>query len=178
MKKAKAPHPPLGTSLQRTLRHAGSGVGVARKAFPDEARHQIQVAVHKGEQHHRGEVRVVIEASLPLALAWAGTTPRERARALFGALEVWNTEDHSGVLLYINLADHAVELLADRGIDACVSPDAWRAICDELVHGLAERLCVKPVLHAIEQIHALLVAHFPAEAGHNPNELDDRPIIL
>lgn len=178
MKTPKASRPPLGVSLQRTLRHFGTGPSVARRAFPDEARHQIQVAVHRGEQHHRGEVRVVIESSLPLGLAWRGTTPRDRARALFGALEVWNTEDHSGVLLYINLADHAVELLADRGIDACVNAEAWRGICDELVQGLREKLYVQPVLHAIAQIHALLIQHFPASAGHNPNELDDRPIVL
>ncbi len=178
MHKPGAPRPPLNQSLSRALRHFGTGPGKARKAFPAEARHQLQVAVHTGEQHHRGEVRVVIEASLPLALAWRGTTPRERARTLFGALEVWNTEDHSGVLLYINLADHAVELLADRGIDARVSPQAWRGICAQLVQGLASDLSVRPVLDAIAQIHALLTAHFPVDSGHNRNELDDRPIIL
>nr|WP_315592534.1 TPM domain-containing protein [uncultured Cupriavidus sp.] len=178
MHKPKAPHPPFSQSLQRALRHFGTGPGTARKAFPDEARHQLQVAVHKGEQHHRGELRVVIEASLPLSLAWRGTTPRDRARALFGALEVWNTEDHSGVLLYINLADHAVELLADRGIDACVSPQAWRGICEQLTQGLARDLSAKPVLEAITKIHALLTEFFPSNGGYNPNELDDRPIIL
>lgn len=174
MQETKAPHHPL----KRALRHFSTGSRAARKAFPDDARHQLQVAVHQGEQHHRGEVRVVIEASLPLSLAWRGTSPRDRARALFGALEVWNTEDHSGVLLYINLADHAVELLADRGINACVNPQAWRGICDELAQGLAHDLSVKPVLAAIARIHALLTEHFPVSNGYNPNELDDRPIIL
>ncbi|GJG93693.1 TPM domain-containing protein [Cupriavidus pauculus] len=178
MQKHKAARPPFNQSLKRALRHLGTGRGTARKAFPDEARHQLQVAVHKGEQHHRGEVRVVIEASLPVGLAWRGTSPRDRARALFGALEVWNTEDHSGVLLYINLADHAVELLADRGIDARVRPEAWQQICVELTQGLAHDLSVKPVLDAIGKIHALLTQHFPTSNGHNPNELDDRPIIL
>lgn len=170
--------PKSKASVARALRHLGTGPSAARKAFPEEARRQIQVAVHKGEQHHRGEVRVVIEASLPLSLAWRGTSARERARALFGALEVWNTEDHSGVLLYINLADHAVELLADRGIDACVDPKAWQGICAQLTQGLARDLSVKPVLDAIVQIHTLLTDHFPASVGRNPNELDDRPIIL
>ncbi|KAI3592651.1 hypothetical protein D9X30_2388 [Cupriavidus sp. U2] len=178
MHKPQASHPASRRSLRRVLRHLATGPGTARKAFPDEARHQLQVAVHKGEQHHRGEVRVVIEASLPLALAWRGTSARERARALFGALEVWNTEDHTGVLLYINLADHAVELLADRGIDACVTSRQWQQICAQLAQGLASDLSVKPVLDAIAQIHALLTTHFPTHGGRNPNELDDRPIVL
>lgn len=165
-------------SLKRALRHWGTGQGSARKAFPPEAQHRLQVAVHDGEQHHRGEVRVAIETSMPVGHAWAGVTPRERARMLFGALEVWNTEDHSGVLLYINLADHAVELLADRGIDARVSQTAWRQICDDLARGLARDLSVGPVLDAIARIHALLIEHYPANGGHNPNELDDRPFVL
>ena len=164
-------------SLRRALRHFGTTSRTARRYFPPEAQHQLQKAVHDGEQHHRGEIRVVIESSLPVSHAWAGTTPRERARHLFGALEVWNTEDHTGVLLYINLADHAVELLADRGIDARVGQDAWREICGELVAGLRQDLSVTPVLRTIARIHALLVAHFPA-SGQNRNELDDRPIVL
>jgi uncharacterized membrane protein len=178
MHKAKNPHPPLHQSLKRALRHIGSGPRSAEKAFPDEARHRLQVAVHTGEQHHRGEVRVVIEASMPLGQAWRGVTPRARARALFGTFEVWNTEDHTGVLLYINLADHAVELLADRGIDARVKPTAWRDICDRLAQGLARGVSVEPVLEAVAQIHVLLTEHFPADGGYKPNELDDRPIIL
>ncbi len=174
----KSPHPPLHQSLKRALRHIGSGPRAAEKAFPEEARHRLQVAVHTGEQHHRGEVRGVIEASMPLGLAWRGVTPRARARGLFGAFEVWNTEDHTGVLLYINLADHAVELLADRGIGSRVKPPAWRDICDRLAQGLARGVSVEPVLEAVAQIHVLLTEHFPADGGYNPNELDDRPIIL
>lgn len=165
-------------SLKRALRHLGTPKSVARRAFPADAQHQLQVAVHAGEQHHRGEVRVVIEASLPWELAWQGVTPRERARALFGSLEVWNTEDHSGVLLYINIADHAVELLADRGIDACVSTRVWSQICDDLTRGLHESLSVRPVLDAVARMHALLIEHFPSGDGYNPNELEDRPIVL
>ncbi|CAG2156782.1 TPM domain-containing protein [Cupriavidus numazuensis] len=165
-------------SLRRALRHLGTTTGTARRHFPAEAQQQLHDAVHTGESRHRGEIRVVIEASLPVGHAWGGTTPRARARALFGALEVWNTEDHTGVLLYINLADHAVELLADRGIDARVGAKTWRVICDELAHGLAQDLSVQPVLKAVGQIHDLLATHFPAGDGPNRNELEDRPIVL
>ena len=165
--------------FKRALRHLGTRPGTARRRFPAEARQQLQQAVTAGEQRHLGEVRVVIESSLPLGLAFAGITPRARARALFGALAVWNTERHTGVLLDLNRADHAVELLADRGIDARVSPDTWHAICDDLAAGLARDLSVGPVLAAVEQIHHLLAMHFPAGDGKpSHNELDDRPVVL
>lgn len=165
-------------SIKRALRHLGASLGSARRYFPAEDRVALERAVHEGELRHCGEIRVVIETSLPVGHAWAGTSARARARALFGLLEVWNTAEHTGVLLYINLADHAVELLADRGIDACVGPKTWRAVCDRLTQGLARELSVRPVLAAVAEIHDLLAAHFPSDGRENPNELDDRPIIL
>lgn len=100
---------------RRALRHLTTTTAHARRAFSPADLRQLEAAVREGERRHRGEVRIVIEASLPVRDAWAGVTPRQRARTLFGLLEVWNTHEHVGVLLYLNLADHAVEILADRG---------------------------------------------------------------
>ncbi|WP_347335670.1 TPM domain-containing protein, partial [Ralstonia pseudosolanacearum] len=137
-----------------------------------------EAAVREGERRHRGEVRIVIEASLPVRDAWAGVTPRQRARTLFGLLEVWNTHEHVGVLLYLNLADHAVEILADRGIAARVEPHAWRAICETITHGFAQGVAIGPVLEALGQIHAVLAAHFPSDGAPRANELPDKPLVL
>ena len=173
---SRTPSPSRG--LRRALRHALTPVSHAHRHFPPDALARLQRAVRDGERQHQGEVRVVIESSLPATQAWAGVTPRERARALFAALEVWDTADHTGVLLYINLADHAVELLADRGIDARVERETWAALCQSLAHGLAGDLSIEPVLATVAQVHALLARHFPQHGDGNPNELDDRPIVL
>lgn len=127
---------------RRALRHLTTTTAHARRAFSPADLRQLEAAVREGEQRHRGEVRIVIEASLPVRDAWAGVTPRQRARTLFGLLEVWNTHEHVGVLLYLNLADHAVEILADRGIAARVEPHAWRAICETITHGFAQGVAI------------------------------------
>ena len=49
-----------------------------------------------------------------------GITPRERAIDVFSELRVWDTELNNGVLIYVLLADHAIEIVADRGIHAKV----------------------------------------------------------
>jgi uncharacterized membrane protein len=165
-------------TLTRALRHLRHPSRLARNYFPAAAQKALQEAVAQGELRHRGEIRVVIESSLPVGLAWAGTTPRERALTVFKEYEVWNTAEHTGVLLYINLADHAVELLADRGIDACVGPAAWQAICAQLVTGLADSMSVEPVLVAVAAINDQLAHYFPLGDGDHRNELDDRPIVL
>jgi len=163
---------------RRALTHLLTTASHAKRAFPPADLHKLEAAVREGEQRHRGEVRVVIESSLPVRDAWAGVTPRHRARTLFGLLEVWNTREHVGVLLYINLADHAVEILADHGIAAKVDAHAWRAICETITRGFAQRVAIAPVLDALAQINDLLAAHAPSDGTARSNELADKPLML
>lgn len=163
---------------RRALTHLLSTPSQARRAFPPADLQRLEAAVREGEQRHRGEVRVVIESALPVRDAWAGITPRQRARTLFGLLEVWNTREHVGVLLYINLADHAVEILADHGIAAIVDAHTWRDICDTITRGFAQRVSITPVLDALTQINDVLAAHVPSDGTQRTNELSDRPVVL
>lgn len=163
---------------RRALIHLLSTPLHARRAFPAADLRTLEAAVRDGEQRHRGEVRVVIESSLPMRDAWAGVSPRQRARTLFGLLEVWNTREHVGVLLYINLADHAVEILADHGIAAKVDAQAWHAICGTITRGFAQRVAIAPVLDALAQINNVLAEHAPSDGTPRANELSDRPVVL
>src|SRR5258708_39150799 len=85
--------------------------------------------MHRGEAGHRGEIRFAIEAALPWSYLRRNAPTRERALMVFAKLRVWDTEHNNGVLLYVNLADRAVEIIADRGIAAKVPRATWQAIC-------------------------------------------------
>jgi hypothetical protein len=54
---------------------------------------------------------------------------RTRAIELFSQLRVWDTEQNSGVLIYLQLIDRRVEIVADRGIDASVGQAFWDGVC-------------------------------------------------
>ena len=66
------------------------------------------------------------------ATCWCGLTPRERALEVFGLLRVWDTEHNTGVLIYVLHAEHAVEIVADRGIARRVPQAEWDALCREV----------------------------------------------
>ncbi|UUZ50200.1 hypothetical protein LP420_09650 [Massilia sp. B-10] len=53
---------------------------------------------------------------MPSELIWADTSIRQRAVGLFAEYGVWDTEDNCGVLIYVNLAERKVEIVADRQI--------------------------------------------------------------
>jgi uncharacterized membrane protein len=148
------------------------------RAFPRAILAAIGRAVGEQEKRHRGEMRVVIEGGLPLPALVAGRTARERAIELFAHLRVWDTENNAGVLIYLLLADRRVEIVADRGIHACVGDTAWETICGAMQQEFAAGRFEAGTLGGLASVSDLLAQHFPPKAGGNPNELPDAPIVL
>jgi len=52
-------------------------------------------------------------------------------------LRVWDTEHNNGVLIYLLLADHDVEIVADRGVHSRVKPPEWEAMRRQMETDLA-----------------------------------------
>jgi len=163
--------------VKRSLRHLLSTRTEAARVFPPATLEAIAEAITAGEQTHRGEVRLVVEKSLPLSAVWEGIGNRQRALALFADYGIWDTEDNCGVLIYVNLADHKVDIVADRGINRRIDPATWQAICNTMTAGFAQGRFHDATLEAIGQVNALLRQHFPSN-GTRPNELPDKPLML
>ena len=145
--------------------------------FPKARMRAIRDAIAEGERRHAGELCFAVEARYsPLAL-WAGLTPRARAEQLFSALRVWDTADNSGVLLYLQLAERRVEIVADRGIAARVPAVEWQALTTAFAEDMRRGEPDRAVLACLGRINALLALHFPAPAD-NPRELPDEPVVL
>jgi uncharacterized membrane protein len=160
----------------RLFRHRWWDEADARRAVPDAALDRLQARVAESEKAHTGEIRLCIEAGLPLSYLWRDATARERALALFGKLRVWDTEANNGVLIYLLLAEHAIELVVDRGLARRVEESHWRGIVDGLAAELRAGRFEQGLMQAIGAVDASLRMHFPQVDGvPNPNELPDRP---
>lgn len=149
-----------------------------RRAFPELERTRITDAVRRAEETHRGQIVVALEASLPLDLLLDGITPQQRAIMTFRHLNVWDTAENTGVLLYVSLADRDIEIVADRGIHDRVGTAAWEAICRDMEVLLKEKVSVDAIIPAIDRIGALLAQHFPRLTALQDNELPDRPVMM
>ena len=149
------------------------------RALNPAALKRLEERVAASEHHHSGEIRLCVEAGLPLSYLWRRATARQRAVTLFGKLRVWDTEHNNGVLIYLLLAEHAIEIVADRGIDRHVDAEAWRAMTLRMGAAFREGRFGDGLTQALEEVSALLVAHFPlAEGEADRNELPDAPIVL
>jgi uncharacterized membrane protein YgcG len=164
--------------LLRILKHRWHDETDTRRALDEAALTRLQTQVQSSERLHRGEIRVCIEAGLPLSYLWRDATPRERALAMFGKLRVWDTEHNSGVLIYLLLAERAIEIVADRGLNEHVPPEQWRSLSEGMSADFKAGRFEKGLVTAIDRVDRLLNQHFPLAAGaSNPNELPDRPFL-
>jgi uncharacterized membrane protein len=131
------------------------------------------------EQGHRGEIRVVIESKLPVSVVLTGISPRQRAINYFADLRVWDTEENSGILLYLLLAERKIEIVADRGIAKLVEQTEWNKICQQLHNQLAADQVVEGLSKAITEFGTLLRQHYPIDGDlNNPDELNNELIFI
>ena len=161
---------------QRILKHLLTTYGQVSRAFPRGALNAIEKAIKSSETAHSGEIRFVVEGGLDGMPLFKGQSPRDRAIELFAQLRVWDTEHNSGLLIYLLLADRAVEIVADRGIHAKVGADEWRKVCHQMEAAFKQSNYEAGALSGVQAVTQHLVRHFPA--NDRANELPDRPVVL
>lgn len=165
----------------RLIRHAAATSWRTRMLFPSATLDAIEKAIAGVESTHAGEIRFAIETSLAPLHILNGMTPRARALDVFAHLRVWDTQHNNGVLIYVQLADRDVEIVADRGFEGRVSSAEWEAVCRLMEeHFRAERFEAGSIA-GVDAIGDLLGRHFPPNlrsASQSHNQLPDRPTLL
>ena len=172
--------------LQRLLRHRWLDELDAQRAIPADLLERLTRRVAASERRHSGEIRICVEAGLPMSYLWRHVwhdvpireVTRERAVMMFGKLRVWDTAQNNGVLIYLLLAEHAIELVADRGLNDHVPPQDWQAMVQRMGAAFHEGRFEDGLTQALEEVSAVQARYFPAQDGAaNPNELPDQPFL-
>lgn len=176
----------------RLLRHRWKDQSDSRRAVPADLLERLQQRIAASELRHTGEVRIYVEAALPLSYLWRHVRDklpieqviRERAVMVFSKLRIWDTAHSNGVLIYLLLAEHAIELVADRGVNRHVSAEDWKSMVDRLGTAMRENRIEDGLTQALEEVSAVLVQHFPetTPTSHGApaaqiNQLPDTPVL-
>ena len=147
------------------------------RSFPRQTLIAIEQAIKASETEHVGEIRFVVEGALDGTPLVKGQSARGRAIEDFSQLRVWDTEHNNGLLIYLLLADRALEIVADRGIHSKVGSREWEKICRTMETALKQANYEGGVVSGIQAVTQHLMKHFPA-SGAGPNELPDKPVVL
>jgi uncharacterized membrane protein len=168
------------------LRHRWLDASDVKALLPRPLVDQLENQVADSEVRHLGEVRICIEAGLPVSYLWRhirtnqsiATLVRERALMTFSKLSMWDTQHNNGVLIYLLLAEHRIEIVADRGLNDKVSPEHWRQVVDRLATTLQEKRVHEGLQMALHEVSELLAQHFPHDHAVMPTNLDELPNAL
>jgi len=173
--------------LTRLARHLWLDADDAYRAVGAAALQRLEARVRDSEARHTGEICLCVEASLPMSYLWRhlrgaaiGQIVRERALAQFGKLRVWDTELNNGVLIYLQLAEHRIEIVADRALARRVGDADWQQVLAGITPEFRAGRHEEGLARAIDAVTAALERHFPAIAGEvqqRENQLPNRPIV-
>ena len=158
----------MPSSALRLLKHRWFDVRDVHRVLDAAALDRLEAAIRASELRHSGEIRVCVEAALPWADLRARTSAHQRALTVFGQLGVWDTEANNGVLIYLLLADHAIEVIADRGLARQVPAAHWQGVVQGLSAELRAGEFERGLLAAVAAVGETLVAHFPLAGRRSP----------
>lgn len=164
---------------QRLFRNRRVDANDVRTALPQAVLDHLTAQIGASEQKHSGEIRICVEAGLPWSYICRDAAVRDRALTLFGKLRIWDTEHNNGVLIYLLMAEQAIEIVADRGLNGRVNVETWTQITATLSQALASQQIETGLSEAVNAVSTLLCIYFPADHGlKKTNQLPDAPLLL
>jgi uncharacterized membrane protein len=164
-------------NIKRIAKHLMMTQWQVKKNFSAATLAAIERAIASSELLHAGEIRFVVEAGLDGSPLFKNQSAQDRAIDLFSQLRIWDTEYNNGLLIYLLLADQAVEIVADRGIHAKVGAEEWQKICRKMESDFAQGNFKHGICAGIDSITQHLAKHFPI-AAEDKNELSNTPVLM
>ncbi len=164
-------------NIKRILQHLLMTHWQVNRTFPRETLDAIEQAIKASESTHDGQICFALEGALHSAALLKGQSARDRAIEVFSQLHVWDTEQNNGVLIYLLLADHCVEIVADRGVHLKVGPGEWEGTCREIEAAFGRGEYRRGAIGGIQAVARHMKQHFPT-CDRSENELLDKPVIL
>jgi putative membrane protein len=115
---------------------------------------------------------------LPVRMALVPASLKRRrasqlAREQFFEQGLHLTRARTGVLIFVAVAEHYVEIIADEGINALVPPGTWDKAVADFVEQVRAGRVAEGFLAVVEVVGARLAEHFP-RADNDRDELPDR----
>lgn len=100
-------------------------------------------------------------------------TVHRRAMQAFVEEEVFDTRDRTGILLFVSLREHRIEVLGDAGINQQVDPEDWMEIVARIQRGIQNDNLTEGLVEAIEMCGQLLEKKGVDQRPDDENELTD-----
>lgn len=163
----------------RFLRHYATFSFQTRRLLPAQQREALAKLIELSEQQHTGEIAIAFETRLPFSYLVRKAKSRERAWRVFSKMNVWDTPDNNGVLIYFLTAERRIEIIADRGVAPLVSQSQWDEWVRILYQSLNDKELRLGLSVLIKEMSVVLTENFPQVASTiTENRTQNQPKIL
>lgn len=139
----------------------------AKHFFSEADEEKIIGAIRAAETRTSGEVRVYIESRCRYV------NPLDRAVELFYRLEMNQTRDRNGVLVYVAIRDRQLAVFGDEGIHQKVGSAYWQEEVRSMLSSFNKHDYAEGIRQCVADIGEALHLHFPYDKDTDKNELPD-----
>ncbi len=133
--------------------------------FSDKESEQFVHTIAQTEMQTIGEIRIHVEDLCEIS-------PYDRAIEVFNKLGMYNTQQKTGVLIYLATEDKKLAIVGDKGIHNILGINYWDKILTEMKTKFQTDSIFDGVMHGLKSISAELITHFPEKRDPN-NELSN-----
>ena len=102
---------------------------------------------------------------------------RRRAISIFKAAAERRTAGRTGILIYLSMAEHRAEIVADEAILKVTDEHTWGEAMEALISEVREGRPGDGIVAAVERVGVVLTEHFP-RSDTDTNEIPDALIEL
>ena len=139
--------------------------------FSIEENDKIVAAIRSSEKATSGEIRVFIESKN------AYVDPVDRAAEIFHQLQMHNTKDRNGVLIYIAVKSREIAVYADEGIHRLLGSEYWKSAVHLMIEEFKQNHICEGIVHCVSSIGKTLAEKFPNTGAEDKNELPDEIVF-
>ncbi|GAB2695937.1 TPM domain-containing protein [Mucilaginibacter koreensis] len=133
--------------------------------FNDHDQQQVRLAIEAAERQTSGQIRVCVEET-------CSEEPVERAAKYFHKLEMHQTKQRNGVLIYLATKDRKFAIIGDAGINQLVPDNFWDSTKESMLTFFKQGDLVGGIVDGLQHAGSQLKTYFPHKSGGS-NELPD-----
>jgi len=142
--------------------------------FDDDDFLRISNKISEVELNTSGEIRVSIREEKKISER--NSTLRSLAEKEFYRLNMHQTKDKTGILLFFLLGERKFYILADKGINEKVETNVWKEVSKEIQLNFRNGHFSKGIISGIENVAKILREHFPLKPD-DVNELTNKIVL-
>ena len=126
----------------------------------------ISKAIEEAEKQTSGEIRVHVDNK-------CSADPVKEAISHFNRLEMFNTKDRNGILIYVAKEDRKLAIIGDKNINEKVPTDYWETTKNQLIESFKKEDYVNGLVQAIFDVGEKLKNYFPYNEDDRNELLND-----